>query len=668
MYNNRHNQDEIRSRLVAYLDIKHQQSLEREDYDSEQCLHVKSLMKNSKGFCFGLALCVLGMYESRKIAWWYATLAALFLWDGESNSLKNNFEHDDNERPITLDFLFERLVNYLFYYQSAHQYIRNSELQLNQFEFFSYDDPEGHYYDFSHKDGIKKVERLLNVSGSFSKEAFSAIISHVSHIPCLIHTSTHTIILVPTVAGYHIYCDSNTPQIAQHLVENFICETPGMVYDFLKEYCGFDCKLDGFFESVCIQSINIDRENRCFDRLANALEPYSEISWQRLNFTGLHSLCIYNEKELGRLVVSNALLTNGYLQKIFAQALCNKNSRGQSGLHYMIQYVPLILESFFDSEIFNRTKSLQDGVVKALLLISNGLKQGFEYMCVHAPNALMSLCDSDAFSKHRGLQDAVAQSLIRLERQGWPVFQIMVRYAPLALQSLLESSAFHVHSGLRNALSRAIACKNPNGWCGLQILAKYLPHGLTHFLMSDLFIYNESLQNSVAEALIETSKLGVSSLMQMAIYAPNALDVIITSSVFNTNRRLRTLLFDALFVRAQEKNGICIMAKHAPLALASLLKYMKENNSVMVLNAIAGKMLEKDGQGVTLYTLMQEYAKEALEIWQSMGIKLNKRSHVCSDLTNISSTIFSRKRPLQSPGDIELSVQYRPKRLCSGHE
>ena len=93
---------------------------------NRSCFDKDQLAKIQRGLCQGFSFVFCYMLFTQKVTWWLAALDAIKEWDGTKEQLMEQkvLPQADPVRPIrTLEALFERVFNFVFYYQCIDENI-----------------------------------------------------------------------------------------------------------------------------------------------------------------------------------------------------------------------------------------------------------------------------------------------------------------------------------------------------------------------------------------------------------------------------------------------------------------------------------------------------------------------------------------------------------------
>lgn len=157
--------------------------------------NTRFLYEIDRGLCYALSLCRSAMRVDNNLFWWESMLARVVGWDGTLDSLKKKqiFATKNHYEFVPLAEIFDRLLNYLCFYQAC--YSNYPHANLDQYSFLLVDGP----FEFVKNDGtLLKIKDNLRIAGHFSFDNLVDILSEektkasIESAICLVHTQDHS--------------------------------------------------------------------------------------------------------------------------------------------------------------------------------------------------------------------------------------------------------------------------------------------------------------------------------------------------------------------------------------------------------------------------------------------------------------------------------------------
>src|SRR5262249_20278417 len=108
--------------------------------------------------CYGISLTHAAMRVTGKLAWWEDALDKMLAWDGRADSLEQEYilmDADEN-KPITLKAIFERMTHYIVF---------------NQADCSTYPSANYSQHSFLHPGGLfmmQKGNEILRIKNNYS--------------------------------------------------------------------------------------------------------------------------------------------------------------------------------------------------------------------------------------------------------------------------------------------------------------------------------------------------------------------------------------------------------------------------------------------------------------------------------------------------------------------
>jgi len=175
------NQSAIKKQLRKYLDIQ----LNDDSY-------LKLLTK--EGYCYSFSVCRAAMRRTGKLLWWKAALAEIAAWDGRRSSLEKKVKlpDADNNDPVPLKTIFERVIHYIVFNHAASN--KYPPAHLNQTDFLS----PGNLFLVLQGDNPLQISSSYKIAGHFTRQLLVMSLqdpitqSMIQNNICLAHSFTHT--------------------------------------------------------------------------------------------------------------------------------------------------------------------------------------------------------------------------------------------------------------------------------------------------------------------------------------------------------------------------------------------------------------------------------------------------------------------------------------------
>lgn len=175
------NQSAIKKQLRKYLDIQ----LNNDAY-------LKLLTK--EGYCYSFSVCRAAMRLTGKLLWWEAALAEIAAWDGRRSSLEKKVKltDADNNDPVPLKTIFERVIHYIVFNHAARN--KYPPAHLNQTDFLK----PGNLFLVLQGDNLLQITSNYKIAGHLPRSLLimslqdSVTKAMIENNICLIHSFTHT--------------------------------------------------------------------------------------------------------------------------------------------------------------------------------------------------------------------------------------------------------------------------------------------------------------------------------------------------------------------------------------------------------------------------------------------------------------------------------------------
>lgn len=164
-----------------------------------------------QGYCFGFSLCRAAMRIAGKLEWWDKALLLIANWDGNVNSLNNQYILPKTSQLISLKEIFERVIPYIVFNQGSNNTYPHLPLRQNNFLM------PGHFFEMlDQQEKILKVKENFKIGGHFSQQDIFHILNDkntqelIQDNLCLIHQyePSHTYELGYTKGMWSLYCSN----------------------------------------------------------------------------------------------------------------------------------------------------------------------------------------------------------------------------------------------------------------------------------------------------------------------------------------------------------------------------------------------------------------------------------------------------------------------------
>lgn len=305
------NQDVLDEQFALYLESQNNFSLAKR-------------VRDNGGHCYGYSLCYSIMALTGKLAWWVDAINKAGAWNGDVRSLKSPTYLNQAINPHeTLDFLFQRLINYVVFHQgeaSAREIFKG----INQKDMLK---PEKPYFE----NQGNKTRYCKNMMGYFTEEDLDLIItsSSLENKIVLIGSLDHCCAIRYADNQWHFFNPNHSCSEAR-------------VYKSKSEF---------------LKSIIEDLDNT-FDICFASLELRG-----RINFNNYYKLLEQKPQQLLRNKAFNYFVSNGedHLYLIFKHArkneqvrkeilssLAEKHTNKKTGLYNLITWHPEYLKKLIN--------------------------------------------------------------------------------------------------------------------------------------------------------------------------------------------------------------------------------------------------------------------------------------------------------------------------------
>lgn len=185
------NQAELNDKLAQYLKLKKNWQL---------------ATQIREGTCFAYSICYSSMALSNKLGWWKSAIAKIAAWDGNECALYKPTYLNQAQNPYeTLDFLFQRIINYVVFHQPMEEVYRVVFKGMEQEELLQ---PKKAYFELN-KAG-NTIKQSKNMIGYFTQDSLDLLLtpSLLQHDIVLIGSKDHSCAIRYTRNQWYFF-DSN---------------------------------------------------------------------------------------------------------------------------------------------------------------------------------------------------------------------------------------------------------------------------------------------------------------------------------------------------------------------------------------------------------------------------------------------------------------------------
>ncbi len=497
----------ILNQFIKYLDIKSRQYLKElgnhksaskrrkrliQIEKEKHLAHIKKIKEYlKKGNCHGFVICHAAMDCIGKGEWWENVLVTLDNWDGTEEALKKDVIlpgsiSTDNYK--SLDYLFNRALNYIMYHQVDVDFIEESGFGLKGLEQVNLLKPvrnnnDHNYFEIVAADNqsVAVIKNAIVAAGHFTSEDLLALLEgdQIQGNICKMATYDHTVRIGYTGNDW-IFYNSNDDHLQLETIHKV------------------DTKEEIVTEVIRILETNdLTLTIASLEERTLVLPHFEEMLKNRkidlLRECGFHRLVKFRPDCINECLAFATEQKSSELAETIANALLKQNEDHWTGLHMLIRYGKGAINQLFQWVEQTKDKELFCSIVDAFLVTIKDVDSGLLMLANHEPKSIVKLFHLGEQMEDHRLRKRIESFFTTRENEDGTGFHLLAHRAPDEIKEMLQYALHKKDQALIAAILKALPEKDKKNQAAFSLIAKW--DDFPHFVKAVLSNENELYEN-----------------------------------------------------------------------------------------------------------------------------------------------------------------------------